>query len=479
MSEKKPNILFLLCDQHRFDSVSVNDSYLCKTPAIDSIAKKGVRFTKAYTPIALCSPARGSLITGLYPHNHGQLANMGNFNSVFDQQILNKPNYIRLLKNEGYSVSYVGKWHLPKEGDKDFWGFDNWYTSKDWIEYLKKEGIDFVYGKDEVQRLEWGTNPPFCGRSVLPGDKKSEKITADKVMEYIEQNKNSEKPFMICAGFFGPHFPYAVPEPYNTMYNPNEIKRWGNFDESFDNKPNIQQKEMLRWNTSQLTWPDWQKVIAHYWGYCTFIDDQIKRILDYIEEIGISEETIVIYTTDHGDMLGSHRLFNKGFNAYEEDNHIPFIVKWPGVTKEDSVCTEYISLVDLMPTLLQMGEAPIPDDLDGRDLTPLLSNKIPEDWNDSILVEFHGYESTLASIRMVRDDRWKYVYNPFDRDELYDMQSDPYELRNLADQLGFKHVLRRMKQKLLKWLRSTNDGIVGETSWQSNSYDLFISKREE
>ena len=112
---------------------------------------------------------------------------------------------------------------------------------------------------------------------------------------------------------------------------------------------------MLRWNASHLTWEDWQKVIAAYWGFCTFIDDQVQRILSCLEQNGLSENTIVIFSTDHGDMLGSHRLFNKGFHMYEETHHIPLVIRWPGATSAGTTCDEFVNLVDLMPTFLDIG----------------------------------------------------------------------------------------------------------------------------
>jgi arylsulfatase A-like enzyme len=479
-----PNVVLLFSDQHRFDAASCNGAPVCRTPSLDAIASKGLRFTRAYTPISLCSPARGSLLTGLYPHNHGQLANMANFNRVFDRQIMDKIAFPALLSAAGYRVGYVGKWHLPEEGDRHRWGFDEWYDYRDWREYLSKESIDFDYGRDDVQRLEWGGDAPFCGRSKLPAERTYDAWIADRAVELISRLSKGKTPFMICAGFWGPHFPYAVPEPYDSMYDPASVNRWGNFDETFVNKPLIQQKEMLRWNSSHLTWPQWQRVIAHYWGYCSFVDAQIEKILACIADSGVEERTVVFYTTDHGDMLGSHRIFNKGMNMYEETHHIPFLVSGPGVTRpgatqSDATCDSFISLVDLMPTFLDIAGVEHPEDLDGRSLLPLLKGEAPVDWPDDVLCEFHGYEAALCTIRMIRTDRWKYVYNPCSVDELYDLESDPQELRNLAPLLGFKHILRRMKGRLVNRLRETGDSIVAEGSWQSNSYDLLISKREE
>ena len=473
-----PNILFLLTDQQRYDALSCNGAPVCRTPAVDEIAAQGTRFTNAYTPIALCSPARGSLLTGLYPHNHGQLSNMGNFNGVFANQILDKPAYPQLLKEAGYQVSCVGKWHLAKEGDTEFWGYDKWHPYREWHQWLRDAGIDFRIDRDAVQPLEWGGDAPFYGRLTLPAERTMEAWTADKTIELIDGYTNAAQPFMIAANFFGPHFPYAVPAPYDTMYEPNDVERWSNFDEQFVNKPSIQQKEMLRWNTSHLTWPDWQKVITCYWGFCTFIDTQVRRILNRLEENGLAENTIVIFSTDHGDMLGSHRLFNKGFHMYEETHHIPLVVRWPGVTAPGTTCDEFVNLVDLMPTFLDIGGARMPSNLDGRSIVPLLRGETVPDWPDDVFAEFHGYEPTLASVRMVRTRSWKYVYNPYSEDELYDMQSDPGELYNLATHLGYKHVLRRMKARMVNRLRETRDNIVMEGGWQSNSFDLLVSERE-
>ena len=477
MAVEKYNILYLFSDQHRFDASGCYGNKVCKTPNLDQLAAEGVRFDSAYTVNALCTPARASVMTGLYPHNHGQLANMGNFNGVFDNQITDKSVYPRLLKESDYQVGYCGKWHLPKSDDKSFWGFDDFYPDAAYHANLKEKGIDYDMGRDEVQPLEWGEDAVFHGKAALPAEEHHDAWVADRTIDLIKQYSSKEEPFMICSAFFGPHFPVAVPEPYNTMYNPADVPRWGNFDEQFMDKPTIQQKELMRWNAAHLTWPDWQKVIAAYWGYCTFIDDQIGRILNQLKESGAYENTLIIYSSDHGDMLGSHRLFNKGFNMYEECNRIPLVISGPLVHTPNTVSDDFVNLTDMTATILDASGSSFPEQFDGRSLIPLLQES-PVEWNDDILVEFHGYESTLASIRMVRTKRWKYVYNPFAEDELYDMESDPHELTNLANKLAFKHVLRRMKNRLVEWLRETNDGIVDATSWQSNSYDLFISDRE-
>ena len=478
MTNQRPNILFLLSDQHRFDALSCYGAPICRTPALDSLAESGIRLSHAFTPTALCSPARAALLTGLYPHNNGQLANMGNFNGVFDKQLLDAVGYPQLLREAGYSVNYVGKWHLPKQGDADFWHFDRWFTEPDYMLEMAERGLD-ADRATEVQRLEWGGSAPFCGRATLPAERLQEAWCAGKTIDLLNGHADSEKPFMIFTSFFGPHFPYAVPAPYDTMYDPAQVKRWLNFDDTFENKPLIQQKEMLRWNASHLTWPDWQRVVAHYWGYCTYIDDQIGRILAQLDTLGLTENTLVIYSSDHGDMVGSHRLFNKGMYMYDEIYRIPLLARWPGVTRPGTLCDEFVSLVDLMPTLLDVAGVQSSRALDGRSLMPFLRGETAPDWPDDIFAEFHGYESTLFSQRMVRTKTWKYIYNPGAEDELYDVASDPGELHNLASQLGYKHVLRRMKARLVSWLDRTQDTIAEDDRWKGSGYDLYLSEREQ
>ena len=149
-----PNMLILLADQLRYDALSCNAAHLCRTPAMDSVSAAGVRFANVYTPIALCTPARASLLTGRYPHNHRQLSNMGNFNGVFDDQLIGQPTLLSHLAGAGYRIGYTGKWHLPREGDGALWGVHRWHTPSEWLRSL--DVPDYEFARREVQRLEGG-----------------------------------------------------------------------------------------------------------------------------------------------------------------------------------------------------------------------------------------------------------------------------------------------------------------------------------
>jgi len=469
--QKLPNILLIFTDQQRYDTLSCNGALVCKTPNLDRLASKGVRFTRAYTCTALCSPARASLLTGLYPHNHGLLTNIDNFNFVFKDALRDKITVPELLKEVGYRVGYVGKWHLDEYKKRVF---HDWISYADHQKYLKEKGIDWNMARDEVQKYEWGPEAPFCGTSKLDLEDNLDTFFVRKTIELIDKYSKDEKPFFIISSLHGPHFPYVVPHPFDTMYDPKRVEKPLNFDDPYINKPKIHLKEKWRWNIGHLTWPMWQNVIAHYWGYCSFLDEIIGRILSHIDDEGLTDETLVIFTTDHGDMLGNHRLFNKGFHMYEEEYHIPLIIRWPERIKPN-VCDNFVSLVDVPVTILDAAGIKT-EGLDGRSLLPLLEeNKI--NWADDIFCEFHGLETTLYSQRMVRTERWKYIYNPPDIDELYDLESDPGEIRNLIDDPGCEHILRQMRERMVKWMEKTRDPIGLETSWQGNWYYLRLSQR--
>ena len=261
-----------------------------------------------------------------------------------------------------------------KQGDTEFWGYDKWHPYSEWHQWLRDDGIDFRIDRDAVQPFEWGGEAPFYGRLPLSVERTMEAWTADKTIELINGYTRFRATLYDCGEFLRTAFPVCCASTLRYYVRPRySVERWGNFDEQFINKPLIQQKEMLRWNASHLTWPDWQKVIAAYWGFCTFIDDQVRTNFRlYLKRTVWQKILIIIFSTDHGDMLGSHRLFNKGFHMYEETHHIPLIIRWPDTTSPGTTCDKFVNLVDLMPTFLELGGAVTPDNIDGRSIVPLL-----------------------------------------------------------------------------------------------------------
>jgi len=477
MTRGKPNILLIVTDQHRYDSVGCNGAHTVRTPNLDALAAGGVRFTNACTCTPLCSPARTTMMTGCFPHNHGVLSNMGNFNGVFDRLRPEAPRIYSALQAAGYRCGYVGGWHMPKD---EMEAVDDLVAMGEYQRLLKEKGVDWDMLRDEVARVEFGPEAPFCGRTPLPEALTSTAWMADRSCDLLDRYAEQDQPFFLQVSFFGPHFPITVPEPYDTLYDPEPIPMWGNFLIDTARERLILQKERWRWNVGHLSWPMWQKIIATYWGYCTFIDHHIGRVLARLAELGMEKDTLVIFTPDHGDNLGGHKLFNKGFSMYDETLHIPMLMRWPGKVGEGTVHDGFVSLVDLAPTLAHaagldpawQGGAMA---CDGQSMLDFVDGTTPP--REDILAEFHGYETTLYSQRMVRSKNWKYVYNPADRDELYDLCSDPWETQNLAEDLACAPVLARMKDRLMQWMEQTGDTLSTNTGWQGNSYDLRPSPR--
>ena len=247
---------------------------------------------------------------------------------------------------------------MPKEGDNSLWSLQKWDQYRAYYDELKETGIkDFYdYHGSHLMDSEWGvSNPPVWGKSGLSYDQMQETWSANKTIDMIKDFKDKDNPFMVMTSFKGPHWDYMVPEPYDTMYDPKSIEKWGNFDDPFINKPEIQQKEILRWNAGHLTWKDWQGMIAAYWGYCTFIDHEIGRIISYLKEKNLYEDTIIIFSTDHGDMIGSHRIFNKGFQMYEETHRIPLVIRIPGESNNGKKIESFVSHVDLFKTICDLA----------------------------------------------------------------------------------------------------------------------------
>ncbi len=255
------------------------------------------------------------------------------------------------------------------------------------------------------------------------------------------------------------------------MYDPESIEKPGNWNDDLRNKPQIQKKERYRWNAEIMKWEKWQKVIARYYGFCTFIDYHIGRIVQRLREIGEYNNTLIIFTADHGGLLGDHGLFNKGFNFYDETVRIPFAVRLPGGAK-GLVDEHFISLVDICPTLLDYADAQEIQPAHGRSLMPLLQGAAIKEWRKAAFAQFHGYETTLYTQRMLRTKSFKYCYNPADIDELYNLDEDPSELHNIAYDAKMKPVIEDMREKLFREMSS-----YGETCVETCAYNIGVNRR--
>ena len=446
VSVNRPNIVLLLADQLRRDALGCYGNTVCRTPNIDRLAAESMRFDQAYTTSPVCSPSRASLLTGLYPHNHGVMLNTHIKPAWCLGLTADVPTFSRILKDQGYALDYVGKWHVNAYHGPQVFGFDR---------HIISEHRNSTRSGTEIY-VDFPGHP-FCvaATSVMPKEQERTSCLFEKGIELLRQRAKESEPFFLRIDTPAPHFPNIIPEPYASMYDPDQIPPWPNFEESFDGKPAAQLRKHEEWHLQNKDWHWWSRVVAHYYGDITLLDECVGRMLDAIKECGLSHNTIVILSTDHGDSMGSHRHFEKAGTMYDEIFRVPLLVRTPAAEGGASDC--FVRLMDLMPTLCELGGAAVPPALDARSLKPLLGHESPKHWPDSVYAEHHGEVWGFQSQRMVRTTGWKYVFNPHDLDELYDLASDPFEKLNLASQADHAAVLAEMKARLLGWNDATGD----------------------
>ncbi len=475
---KRHNFIYILTDQHRWDMLGCSGDTMVKTPHIDSLCETGIRFTQAYTPTSICGPARTSLFTGEIPTVHGVVQNAETGHMRF-QKADPQPDIPTLGDFlEGYEKIYLGKWHIAETklpSDYGFKGHDfkgygfpgsglyenlvfnqspgekNQY--RDWLE---KKG----YPVPSVSEGFMGCNPnlqkqELRGRlSGLP-DHSIPAFLCDEAKTYLGARDKS-KPFFLWMNFWGPHTPCIVPEPYYSMYDPDKIEEDSAFRESFMNKPAHQEHVSWMWGVHDLSWREWSLIIARYFGYITLIDDYIGSLLNYLKEEGLYEDTTIVFTADHGDAMGAHKLIEKGEFMYDETYRIPMIVHSPLVQSPGGLCDDFVYLHDLFPTALDLAGEQLPSLSQARSLLPLLRGEDSRPERDFVYGQFTGH-FTDYSQRMFRTRDYKLVFNAPESGELYDLKKDPREMNNLINHPDYKEVKQGLIIRLLKEMDRLND----------------------
>ncbi|RKD95917.1 sulfatase-like hydrolase/transferase [Halopiger aswanensis] len=477
----RPNVLFVLTDQERYDC-SAPDGPPVETPTMDRLSSEGMRFERATTPISICTSARASLMTGRFPHGHGMLNNSHEADAIQPNLPSEMTTFSELLAESGYDCSYTGKWHVGRDQTPEDFGFsylggsDKHHDDIDdaFREYREQRGVP-VGEVDLEEELYTGDDPRdgsegtfVAATTPIDVEETRSYFLAERTIDAIERHAAGEGeddrdgPFFHRADFYGPHHPYVVPEPYASMYDPDEIEPPESYAETFDGKPQVHENYLHYRGADGLEWDHWAEATAKYWGFVSLIDDQLERILEALEEHGLADETAVVHAADHGDFIGNHRQFNKGPLMYDDTYRIPLQIRWPGVAEPGSVCEAPVHLHDLAATFLEMGSVEVPEAFDARTLVPLLENggdpaAASTDWPESTFAQYHGDEFGLYTQRMVRTERYKYVYNGPDVDEVYDLEADPAELQNLIDHPAYADVRRELRERLIEWMERTDD----------------------
>ena len=458
---KRPNIIFIMTDDHASHALSCYGSKINKTPSLDRIAKEGMLFNNCFCTNSICAPSRAVILTGKHSHINGVTDNRKKFDG-------SQQTFPKLLQQAGYETAMIGKWHLKTDPT----GFDYWSV-------LIGQGPYY--------------NPPM---KTPNGTVKYTGYTTDIItllaLDWLQHKRDKDKPFCLMYQHKAPHRNWQPAREYLTMYddvtipepatlfddysnrgraakeqdmsiektmnksdlklaaprnlNPEQKKLWDAAyepkNEAF-RKANLQGKDLVRWK--------YQRYMKDYLRCIASVDDNVGDLLEYLDESGLTENTVIVYTSDQGFYLGDHGWFDKRF-MYEESLRMPFLVRYPKEIKAGSVNDELVQNLDFAPTFLDFAGIDKPTDMQGRSLRRLLQGKRPRNWRKSIYYHYYEYPAVHSVKRHygVRTKGHKLIhfYHDIDEWELYDLQKDPDELKNVYNDPEYAEVVKKLKEEL-------------------------------
>lgn len=485
----QPNILLITSDQQHFSTLGVTNPKI-QTPGLDRLAREGTRFDRAYCNNPVCSPSRSTIITGQYPAWHG----CWTIGVKLGEDV---PTVGDVLHAGGYDTALIGKAHFqplasrpeqtsleaqPTLRDLDFWrsfhgpwyGFqhvevarnhaDEAHAGQHYGIWMEENGLP--NWRDYFQ--EWPPNPEAEKREHawdLPEEFHYSVWTAERTIAAMERSVEEDRPFFLWSSFHDPHPPYLVSEPWASMYDPAEMELGTLEPGELDDMPpqfaktQEEQPDFSAWQETpygnhgfQSHLHDREKMrknMAVYYGMVSLMDREIGRILDALDRLGIAENTLVVFSTDHGHFLGQHGLIAKGAFHYEDLIRLPFLVRWPGQVPAGAVSGSLQSLVDLAPTFLSAAGIETPGQMQGADQLPVWKGEA-EQARQHVLVE-NRHQPTALHLRTFVNERYKLtVYRSADYGELFDLQEDPEERRNQWNNPAYAHVKQELLHKFVQ-----------------------------
>ena len=438
-AQDRPNILFIMTDDHAAHALSCYGSQINATPNLDRIAKEGVRFENCFCTNSICAPSRAVILTGKYSHHNGVVDNRAKFDGT--QQTAPK-----LMREAGYQTAMIGKWHLKSEPT----GFDYWNV-------LPGQGA-----YHDPVLIEMGEKKKHEGYVT--------DIITDFTIDWLK-NRDTEKPFFCMCHHKAPHRRWHPDEKHADMYKDKPLPQPWTFNDDLSGYAtrsdaareqemtiagHLQPQDVKEEPPEGLDGPalkrwKYRRYMEDYLACIASVDDNIGRLLDYLDESGLAENTLVIYTSDQGFYLGDHGWFDKRF-MYEESLRMPLLARLPGVIAPGSVNGDMVLNLDFAPTFLDMAGAAVPGDMQGVSMQPVLAGNTPADWRDAMYYHYYEYPGAHMVKRHygVRTDRYKLIRFYYDLDawELYDLEKDPHELTNVYENPAYAEVVAELKGRL-------------------------------
>jgi arylsulfatase A-like enzyme len=368
------------------------------------------------------------------------------------------------LKSAGYRTAYFGKWHVNPDYGPAHYGFDASWPGGD-PQNRKAHGTEPVVLHPVEKQAVYGL---IGGMDPRPLQETDTHVLARRCLEHLDELAAGSSPWHVRLDFAEPHEPCYPAEPFASMYDPASVPEWANFREGFANKPYIQQQQLYTWNVEDWTWREWSVYLAGYFGVISQYDDAVGRVVAGLEELGLLSNTMIVFTSDHGDPAGSHRIMEKVHVMYDELVRVPLVVRWDGVVDPGRRNDDFIShFLDLGPTVLEAAGLPVPDAFQGISFLDRLGGGSSSTTRDCITSSCNGQQFGLYSQRMIRDKNYKYIWNCTDIDELYDLENDPYEMRNLVGTEGSEEILAAYRRRLYEERSKLRDPLVS-TLWMRN-----------
>ncbi len=465
---KKTNVVILHTDEHVWTFLGCMGNQEIKTPNIDALAASGMTLDTSYACNGVCVPSRACLMTGRYPVGHGINCNVQNL-----------PDSERTMGHyfsaAGYRTGYFGKTHYG--GHDDDMARDGWQESFIWLDqyntYLRSKGLNIRYPEGrEIKNPEmrfWNV-----GTSNIPYEHYFEKVIADRAINFINHNK--ENPFLCFVGNIAPHGPFSPPAPYDTMYDPDRLSLEPVYEHELENKP----PAFVRWVEQNRKYTSEQELriyMAHIYGLITLVDDQVGRIVEALQKAGVYDDTMIIFTSDHGDFSSAYGIIGKSWCMDDRLVRVPLIISHPDYRDESRSTSELNENVDILPTILDYCKIKIPLAVQGKSLLPLLEEET-KFHKEAVFSNNYFYDADHHLTQsMIRCGRWKFIQSNDFKGELYDMESDPREIFNLIDQPEHQELINQLREKLLRWHieysgTTVNDDAI-EQCWEvrSNFYD--------
>ncbi|WP_413111193.1 sulfatase-like hydrolase/transferase [Thaumasiovibrio sp. DFM-14] len=464
----KPNILVFMTDQQRGDTLTDPRIHM---PNVRSLMRDGLHFDNTYCPSPHCCPSRASFFTGLYPSQHEVWNNVCVQNTLSKRIKPGTELFSTLLDSKGYDLYFAGKWHVCSETGPEDYGFkelhvtNNKISKNDPTVALMSPGWEMYHSlaeqldkqeslprkEGEIRRKGYPEYVHY-GQDENPFDDMS---VIDSALSQIVNMRDDHKPWMMYIGTLGPHDPYFVPQRFLDMYENVEIELTDIHFDTLKDKPTLYRRTQRLFN--QLSLDEKKEAIRHYMAFCTYEDYLFGLILEQLKNRADYDDTLIIFTSDHGDYNGEHGLWCKGLPAFKGGYHIPAVVSWKnGIKNAGRRISELISLADFSPTITELVGETVADNVIGKSLLPFINDETPNSWRDYLFTQTNGNE-VYGIQRSVFNDDWKLVHNTFDEDELYDLKRDPHELMNLADCEEYKEVKKELFKQIWSFAAKTED----------------------